>query len=605
MLLEKNVCTELIRQLKKILEILPTSDRIKLLGLLGMMFIGAGLEVLGIGMLPAFISVVASPEKVLEIPLLEPLWSTFNIQNGNDLLLFGSILLILVFIFKNIYLVLFRYIESRFVFNRYATLGTRLFTKYMTAPYVFSLSRNSAELLRNITQEAHLLILNVLKPSIKIIKNVIMISAIILLLVAFEPLITLMVIILLGGGGALFLKSLKYKVKVLGKQAQNDRGIMIQTVNEGIGGLKDITVLNREKWFIHRLKKHIKRYASSQSFIHVASGSTKPILETISVAGMLLIVLLLYIQDRSLDVILPVLTLFGAATIRLMPALQETVSSYNSIRYYIYSVKVIFDDLKETIKNTNNTQPSVSYTFQNLIVFSNTSFFYPDSATQAIKSINLSIRKGEAVGLVGPSGAGKTTVVDLLLGLLEPQEGEITVDGNNIFENPVGWRKNVGYIPQFIYLIDNTLKRNIALGLPDEEIDDSAVLRAIEAAQLTEVVNNLEKGLDTIIGEHGVRLSGGQRQRIGIARALYHNPSVLIMDEATSALDNVTEKFVIDAIEHLKGKKTLIMIAHRLSTVQNCDILYYMKDGKILDSGNYNDLLSRNHDFKKMAMGET
>ncbi|MEX2600594.1 MAG: ABC transporter ATP-binding protein, partial [Balneolaceae bacterium] len=557
--------------------------------LLVLMFVGAFLEVLGVGMLPGFVAIIATPDRVFDVELLAPVLKYLNITDGGDLLVLGAITLILVFLLKNGYLIFFRYIEARFVFRRYASVGSQLFDRYMSAPYSFSLARNSSELLRNVTSEAHLLISAVLSPALKMLKDAIMIAGIFLLLVFVEPLISLLVFILLGGASTLLLKALRNRMKSYGKQALLDRHMLIRAVNEGLGGLKDVIVLNRENWFVKRFNKHVNSYARSQLFKQVAAGSTKPVIETIAVGGMLGIALLLYLQGRSLEVIIPILTLFGAATLRLMPAIQEIVTCYNNLRYHIYSVEPVHRDLMELPVRTKDSSASGKLAFRNVIRFEQVGYHYPNANAQAVDEINLSIRRGEAVGFVGPSGAGKTTLVDMLLALLEPQEGEITVDGTPIFENPSAWQRNVGYIPQFIFLSDDTIRRNIAFGLPDHEIDKEAVQSALEAAQLTDLIQDLEKGLDTVIGERGVRLSGGQRQRIGIARALYHNPSVLIMDEATSALDNVTEKYVIDAIEQFKGERTIVMIAHRLTTVQYCDMLYFMNDGRVTDQGTYED----------------
>lgn len=592
----------MLKQLRKVLELLPGSDKIKLLGLLCMMFIGALLEVVGISTLPAFVSIVATPDRVLDIEFLEPLWSMYGITNGGDLLVFGAIVLIVVFILKNAYIIFFRYIEARFVFNRYVTISHALYSHYMTAPYVFSLSRNTAELLRNITQDAHFVVNNVLDPSLKVLKDVIMLVGIFILLLLVEPWISLLVMLLLGGAGAFFLKSLKNRMRRHGKQAISDRKMMIQIVNEGLGGLKEITVLNREYWSIARFKKRLRSYANSQLFKNVTTGSTKPVIETMAVGGMLLIALLLYMQGRGLEVIIPILTLFGAATIRIMPALQGVISNYNTMRYFIHSVAPVHQDLIGSVDSKVTQKKPDKLLFSNCIQFQSCSFRYPNTSAAAVSSIKLTIKKGEAVAFVGPSGAGKTTIVDMLLGLLEPNEGEIFVDGISIFQNTRGWQQNIGYIPQYIFLSDDTIRRNIAFGLPDNEIDDNKIQKTVVDAQLSDLIKDLDDGLDTIIGERGIRLSGGQRQRIGIARALYHNPSVLIMDEATSALDNITEKYVIEAIERFKGERTIIMIAHRLTTVQNCDILYFMKNGQIMDQGSFDELIRNNAEFQQIAL---
>lgn len=593
--------------IKKLLNLLPPGDKLKLALLILLMLIGAALEVIGIGMLPAFVAIVATPERVLEIERLAAIWELLDIRGGGDLLLYGAILLIAVFFIKNTYLIAYYYIETRFIHNRYGRISSRLYEVYMRAPYVFHLKRNTSELLRNVTQETSYLLKRVMTPLLKIVKDAVLISAIFLFLVYIEPVITLGAMLFLGGSGFLFMRILKKKIRYYGKQAQQDRRNMIQDVNEGLGGFKDVTVLNRQDTFISRFTTHVKRYAKSQVFRTLANKSTKPVMETIAVSGMLFIAVMLYIQGRGLEVVVPILTLFGAATIRLMPAIQEMVKAINDLRYYKFSVDPIHRDIRdlEPERHFRKQKEEKPLVFNDTLTCDNVGYSYPDSEKTAVQKLSLTIPKGSVVGFVGASGAGKTTLVDMLLGLLEPQQGIILVDGKvNIYENTSAWQKKVGYIPQFIYLCDDSLRANIAFGVPENEVNEDQLKDAIKAAQLTELVERLSNGMDTVIGERGVLLSGGQRQRIGIARALYHNPEVLIMDEATSALDNVTEKYVIEAIERLRGERTIIMIAHRLTTVQNCDTLFIMKDGMLQDSGTYEELIKNNVGFKQLALTE-
>jgi ATP-binding cassette, subfamily B, bacterial PglK len=605
----------MIGAIKKILFLLPPGDKIKLVILFFMMLFGALLEVIGIGMIPVFVSIIANPEMILEIEWLMPVMERAGIETGGDLLVFGALFLIGVFIVKNAYVVFYRYMQARFIWKRFAMIGSNLFRHYMSAPYEFHLKRNTAELLRNVTQEAQEMAKYVMIPMLIFAMDLVLILGIFAMLLWVEPMITLLVILLLGGGGGLFLKFIKGKTRSYGKTGQNDRAYMIRAVNEGLGGFKEARVLNREGFFSKRFLNHIRSYGKSQTYREVASASTKPVVETIAVSGMLLIALLLYWQGRGMETVIPVLTLFGAATIRLMPAIKGSASAITNLRYYLYTVEPIFDDTVQLATGhktgktsavisaeVNDTDSDNRLPLHNSITFDNVSYSYPDSNVQAVRNLSLSIPKGHAVGFVGASGAGKTTIVDLILGLLEPQEGAITADGLNINSDLNGWRRNIGYIPQFIFLADDTIRNNIAFGLTTHEIIESNINNAIQAAQLTDLIDSLPHGINTVIGERGTRLSGGQRQRIGIARALYHNPQVLIMDEATSALDNVTEKLVIEAIEKLRGKRTIIMIAHRLSTVRHCDKLYLMRDGRIAESGTHDELINVSSEFQKMHL---
>lgn len=574
------------------------------------MVFGAMLEVIGIGVIPLFVTALTNPDMLFNHEIAGPWLETAGIEDAQNLLVYGAVIMITAFTVKNTYLIGMRYVISRFVFNRFSSISSRLFKAYMNAPYTYHLKRNSAELLRNTTQETRYMVKQFMLPLLKMIMDGVIIAGIIIFLLFIEPLITLMAIALLGGGGGLYVQLIRNRIRRHGVRAQNERGNMIRDVNEGLGGLKDIKVLNRESWFTGRFNKHIKSLARTLVFNQVARQSTKPVMETIAVGGILLIALVLFWQGRGMATVIPVLTLFGAATVRLMPALQELISAWTQVRYYAYTINPIHDDLMELKNHQKMMQKSsgksqtdrTTMPFQNSIELDRISYTYPEEPEKAIKDISLDIKKGTSVGFVGESGAGKTTIVDLILGLLKPESGTISVDGKDIWSDIASWQRSIGYIPQFIYLMDDSIRKNIALGLSEEEINDDQIHRALKASQLNDVVNKLPDGDRTVIGERGIRFSGGQRQRIGIARALYHNPQLLIMDEATSALDNKTEKQVVSAIEKLRGERTIIMIAHRLSTVQNCDQLYFLKDGVVKDQGDYNTLMRREAEFKEMSL---
>lgn len=601
----------MLNSLKKLIRILPKSDHLKLGFLLLAMIFGSMLEIIGIGVIPLFVSALTNPDMLLEHEWVGPWLAAAGVENAHDLLVYGSVLMIVAFTVKNSYLVVLQYLIARFVFNRFASIGSRLFKAYMNASYTFHLQRNSAALLRNVTQETQHMAQSFMIPSLKMLMNAVIIVGIFAFLMVLEPLITLLVLVVLGGGGGLFLQLIRKRIRRHGSRAQQERGNMIKDVNEGLGGVKDAKVLNRETWFTKRFSSHIKTLARTIVFRQTIRNSTKPVMETIAMVGMLLITLLLYWQGRGVDTVIPVLALFGAATVRLMPALQESISSWTQARYYSYSVNPIYDDMSVLIdvsgnKNKNKerkevTTESEKLPFSQNIILDKVTYAYPGSDEEAIKDVSLEIPKGSSVGFVGESGSGKTTIVDLILGLLKPNRGVIKVDGTNIWNSISTWQRNIGYIPQFIYLTDDSIRKNIAFGLPDIKIDEKRLYKAIEASQLGPIINKLPEGDRTIIGEQGVRLSGGQRQRIGIARALYHNPQLLIMDEATSALDNKTEEHVIRAIEELKGERTIIMIAHRLTTVENCDILFMMENGRISKKGSYKYLAYNSKNFRELA----
>ncbi|HLR32576.1 MAG TPA: ABC transporter ATP-binding protein, partial [Fodinibius sp.] len=474
------------------------------------------------------------------------------------------------------------------------------------APYIFHLRRNTAELLRNTTQEINVFTNHVVTNLLKMVREGVMALAILIFLFVMEPLITILVISLSGLGAGTFILLNKRKMKEYGLEEQERRSEMIKALNQGLGGIKDARVLNREEEFIDKFR--IESYESTRlmAYIRFIQQVPRPVVETTAVLGMLLVAVVLLWQDRSMETIIPILALFAMGTVRLMPSVQQIVSMYTNLRYNIVSLDPIYDDLKElesySARFIEDRKNKSKLKFSDEIELKDLNYRYPGSDEQAITGISITVHKGEAIAFVGSSGAGKTTVVDLILGLLEPNEGEILMDGVNIQDHLSAWQQNIGYIPQMIYLADETLRSNIAFGLPKDEIDDAKVMQAVKLAQLESMISRLPDGLDTIVGEHGTRLSGGQRQRVGIARALYHDPKVLVMDEATSALDNITEKQITDAIESLKGERTLIMIAHRLTTVKNCDRLYFMEDGKIIQEGTYLDLVNSNVRFREMAL---
>jgi len=589
----------------KLRKLLSHSEKIKLLLLFVMMMGVALLEVVGIGMIPAFVAIVANPQRVLEHERFGYIFQQLNIASSRDLLIYGGVGLIGIFVVKNTATLIFRYFEALFIYNRRYLISHRLMTAYMQAPYTFYLQRNTAELLRNTTSEVNIMINNVLSPSLKILKEFIMGTSVVVFLFLVEPVITLFVSLVMGGIAGIFLFVTQKQMKHIGREAQRFRSGMLKAARQGFGGIKDARVLNREPEFIEVFRMMAKKSSRLQQSRAFISMIPKPAIETLAVSGIMLIALVMVLQGRPIANIVPVLALFAAAIYRLMPAIQQITQMLTELRYHLPSVNPVYDDLNQlrpySQEFSADRRKKEKLTLANAITIHDLHYQYPDSEEQALNGVSITIPRGRAVAFVGPSGAGKTTIVDVLLGLLEPRQGEVLVDGRNIFDGISAWQQNIGYIPQFIYLSDDTLRRNIAFGLPDGKIDDNKVLLAVRLAQLNELVSRLPGGLDSMVGERGTRLSGGQRQRVGIARALYHDPQVLVMDEATSALDNVTEQLIIDAIEALKGDRTVIMIAHRLTTVMNCDIIFYMEEGKVVDQGSYQELLLKNERFREMA----
>ena len=595
--------------LKKVYKLLPRSDKYKFLFLFFMMIIASFIELLGIGIIPAFIITIADSDVVFSYPYVGDLLHLIGIQTSKQLITFSAILLMVIYFIKNAYLILYNYVKVKFVKKRLVILQNRLFKAYLTAPYTYYINQNSAILLRNVTSEVNKVITGTLLPLLEIILSTMMGLFIIGSLLYLEPLITVVAIVVMLGGGLFFLNITRDKIKDAGRQDRRARASMNKVVLQALGAFKDTRVLKREKMFLDQYDKFAFQSVRANIYKSVVGAFPKSIIELLLVLGILSITLIMVWEGREFSVIMPILVLFGVAGVKMMPIFITVIKVSNDLRYNAASVEVVYRDLKYLEKEYFEFKKDLLDDTKRLelnheITLKNVSFHYPGTNEVVVDNVSLTIPKGSAIAFVGSSGAGKTTIVDIILGLLEPGSGSVEVDGVNIQDNIHGWMENIGYIPQSIYLLDDKIFKNIAFGIPVDELDDFKLNAAIDAAQLKELVEKIPGGINSKIGEKGIRLSGGQQQRIGIARALYNNPQVLIMDEATSALDNLTEKVVIESIERLRGDRTIIMIAHRLTTVQNCDMIYMMKDGKIVNQGTYEELLVTSSEFRKMSLIE-
>ena len=602
--------TEMKDTIQKLLSLLPEGDLVKLAIIFIMMIAASLLALLGVGMVPVFVLAVVDSSRLYDLPILGEMLSAMDIISTRKLVGLGAVILLSIYAIKNAYMFFYDYINTRFMLRRVVLLQNRLFSAYMNSPYLLSLTRNSSELIRNISSESSRAINQTLKPMLAIMLHSIMIVVIASALFYTEPLISGLGILFFGGFSIIFLKITQKKMTWFGTQALRHRRSMMQAIIQGLGGFKDAKVLNRESFFLGVFGTHANRIQRYELWNNVLRALPIRIIEMLALGGVLFIAVAMILQGRDPEIIVPTISLFGAAVMKLKPSIFTLIDQVNSIRFNKHSIEQIWLDLNRLENRKQNDQLALNgdskqkpkLKLGKSIELNDVSFVYPDSNIPAVKNISLRIPKNSAVAFVGESGAGKTTIVDVILGLLEPQEGTIEVDNQNVYNFTKLWQRNIGYVPQEIFLLDDTIRRNICFGIPDDEIDEESLKTAIFAAHLTELINDLEKGDKTRVGERGIRLSGGQRQRIGIARALYHNPQVMVMDEATSALDNITEKYVIDAIERLKGDKTIIMIAHRLSTVENCDTIYMMKNARLVASGTYDELLNTSPEFRELSM---
>jgi ATP-binding cassette subfamily C protein len=593
------------RTVRQIYHLLPEGDMWKLGVIFLMMIVASIITLLGVGTVPVFVSAVIDADRILNYPVVGDFLKSINVTTPQELALFGAFTLLGIYLFKNLFMLFYNYMNSKFMLNRVLFLQNRIFRAYMNSPYTFFISRNSSELLRNINSEVSKIVDGTLKPALFICLNVITTIVIVSGLIAIEPLITGLGIIFFGGFTYLFLRMTKQSISRYGSESLAHRRSMTKAILEGLQGFKDAKVLKRENYFLSEYDYHAEKHKGYDLKNSVLHTLPRQIIEMIALSGILFIAVMLVLQGREVSTIVPMIALFGAAVMKVKPSINSIIEDINKLRYNIYSVDAVYEDLIYLENKYDQNPPSrigEKLKLKKAIQLRDLDYAYPEQNKPAIRNITITIPKNKAVAFVGPSGVGKTTLVDVILGLLEPQKGSLTVDGQDVFSNLDSWQRNIGYIPQYIYLLDDSIRKNICFGIPDDEIDEEILETAIETAQLKEFISSLNDGVDTMVGERGIRLSGGQRQRIGIARALYNNPQVLVMDEATSALDNITERVLIKAIERLRGDKTIIMIAHRLTTVKNCDTIYMMKDGQIIAEGTYQDLLVSSKEFREMSL---
>ena len=600
----------MIKQINRLRPLFSRRDKLLYVALLLLMIGGAFVDVAGVGAIPAFVAALAVPEKVMAYPAAARVLDMLGITETTELVLWGCLALGVIFILKNAYLAFLHFAQVRITEYHRVRMSSRLFSAYMRAPYEFQLKRNSAELLRNVQGETKEIFTGIINPVLHVVMGGLMTAGIVVLLVATTPGVAFIGLGIVGGGSWVFLRIFRTRLQRYGQEAKHERKESIKAVNQGLGAFVDARILGREGHLIQAFVRSMAHLAYVDRLRQVISKSSNPVLETISVLGLLLIVVALVLTGWEPMAMVPLLALFGAATVRLRASLSEMITGISQIHYSIAAVSNVTDDLnlledKALQRKGGRKHPKKEAVqrlpFQHALVLDGVSYTYPETTEPALRDISLTIEKGTSVAFVGSTGSGKTTLINVILGLLRPQQGTIQVDGADIFSNLRGWNENVGYIPQTIFLLDDTIRRNIAFGLPDEKIDSEKLQAAVRAAQLEEFVASLPEGLETVVGERGVRLSGGQRQRVGLARALYHNPEVLIMDEATSALDNQTENLVMQALEELKEGRTFIIIAHRLSTVRECDRLYFLRDGRVEAEGTFEDLTHRHVGFRRMA----
>lgn len=587
--------------LQKTWRLFTTAERRSLVLVGALTTLVALLEVMGIASVMPFLSVLANPEMIRTNEFLSMLWQGVGHPSDQDFLFWLGIGVFVMIAITNAMTAVAQWAIQHFTWMQNHSLSLRLLSRYFKQPWAFYLQRNSAEIGTNVLAEVQTFIIQFLISGLNLIAQGVAASFIVALLFAVDPVLAVLICGLVGGAYVGIFWAVRRKQAALGDARQKSNEVRFKVVNEAMGGMKDLKILQLEEAFIERFQQPSFTYSVSQARNAVMALVPRYVLEALAFGAVILI--LLYQLSSGSDVrdVIPVAGLYAFAGFRLLPKMQAMFYAGSTMRFTSSILERLSHDLASLVETEEPAAEPVDPLIETFGL-RNVSFRYNDDAPLVLNQLDLTIQRREFVGFVGGTGSGKTTCVDLLVGLLRPSSGALVVDGHTLTPaQRVGWRRQCGYVPQQIYLVDDTITANIALGVPPDQVDMESVRRAAKIANLDVFVDGLEDGYETQVGDRGVRLSGGQRQRIGIARALYHDPEVLVFDEATSALDNLTERAIIDALEALSGHKTLIMIAHRLSTVQQCDRILLFEHGKVALEGDWDTLYASSPTFQRLV----
>lgn len=557
---------------------------------------GAIFEAAGVGLIIPFISVVTADDIVLPMFILNAL-PLLNSLNQKEIIFSMVVFFVLFYLLKSIFLMFLAAVQAGYYYGLQESISTRLFGSYLRRPYTFHLQHNSAKLLSNTITESMQFSIGFTSAALLVINDVLIIVSILAVLLFIEPVGAMMAFIVFGAASLLLFKISKSRAALWGETRQEKERLRIKSAQQGFGGVKDIKLYGRENIFDGWYAKETHTSLEAGRKQTILQNVPRIFLEFIAVCSLCALVVFVTLRDDTANMV-AIIGLFAAAAFKLLPTVARLVQSSQAMVFtrpvvsFIYSELVVNEHFYSSNKSCLSPESDVS--FVKNINISNLSFNYEGVDLPALDAINLDIEAGSMTGFIGASGAGKSTLIDCLLGLIQPLSGELSIDGKLITsDNVCSWQKKLGYVSQVIYLLDGSLRENIGFGIPSDSIDEEKIRSAVERSQLTDFIASLPDGLETLVGERGVRLSGGQRQRIGIARALYNNPPVLVLDEATSSLDTVTEREVMQAVEELQGSTTVLIIAHRYSTIENCDYLYKLEKGKIVAQGKPSAILGQ------------
>ncbi len=581
--------------LQKVSYLFDRKQKRQIAGLALLILIGGLLETVGVSMLLPVVQAIMDPEQLMENELVGKVTKALHIETSRQLIILMLGALIALYVVKNAYLLFQTYVQNTFVTRNRNRMISRVMREFLNRPYEEYLGADIPTVFR-LTDSDIPNAFQLILVMIQMVTEIVVAGFLCIVLVVVSPAMSLFIFCIFLGMTLMITKVLKPRLNAIGHKNQQIQSRIAKWRIQSIYGLKDVKVLHREEFFVRNYYESGAIGADVARNYAVFNNLPRLLIETIFMASMLLFIMLYMLRGGNITVLIPQLSAFAVAGIRVMPGTNRINTYLSEIAYSQPCLDYLYENLTANMKMDVNGSVTglargggaqtqeVRTHLQDKIVLDHITYAYPNTEKNIFTDAHMEVKKGQSVGIMGPSGAGKSTVVDILLGLLRVQAGTITCDGANIFDNYADWLSKIGYIPQSIYLIDESIRDNIAFGIDGDKIDDRRIWEVLEEAQLKEFVEELPEGLDTTIGDRGVRISGGQRQRLGIARALYHNPEILVFDEATSALDNDTEKAVMDAINNFHGRKTMVIIAHRLNTIAKCDVIYKVDGEKIVET---------------------
>lgn len=576
---------DIIRKLKAVLN---KKQKRQVVLLLFMISIGAVLETLGVSMIMPLVTAVVEPDVFTKNKYVVLVSRMFGLENIEQFVLLMIAALILIFILKNVYLLVMYYAQHSFIADSQFNISRELLKIYFNKPYEFYLNANTSDVLRTVYSDTTG-VFSLLLECIQFMSEFVIALCLGVVLLVIDFQMTVAICVLLFGVTALITVWFKPRMGRIGQEVRVRQSRMYNSIIQSIMSIKDVKIFAKEESFLEEYENNGRKFYNLSRSQKVLGSVPRLVIETVCIGGVLAYMGAMIMAGKSVTNMLPQLSAFALAAMRLMPSANRMSTYLANIAYYKPTLDYVYENVEmpQNVKQVETPKTIGRQTGEKLpikesIQVRNLTYRYPNSEKLIFDHAQMEVPVGKSVGIVGKSGAGKTTLVDIILGLLDAETGEILCDGRDVLSNYAGWLHNIGYIPQSINLMDDTIRANVAFGIPREKIDEKRVWEVIDEAQLRSFVEGLPEGLDTEIGERGIRMSGGQRQRLGIARALYHNPELLILDEATSALDNETEAAIMEAIDHFHGRKTMLIIAHRLKTIENCDMIYAVQDGKIV-----------------------